>query len=58
MAILIGILLYVVCVLFFCALTRANAREETESLVVPKRAEGRYEPAPAGGAVHAREAQL
>ena len=57
MTILIGILLYSVCVMFFCALTRANGRDETETLIAPKREE-RFEPAPARGTVHAREIQL
>ena len=64
--ILFGILLYGLCVLFFCALTRANGPEDAEPPLhqtlnqTPHqtRAEERFEPVPARGAVHAREARL
>jgi hypothetical protein len=65
--ILLGILLYGLLVLFFCALTRANGPEEEANLhqtlqtlqtLQPTRAEERFEPVSARGAVHAREVHL
>ena len=56
MSILLGILLYGFCVLFFCALTRANGVDDPEPFAKPKRAEERFEPVSARGAVHAPEA--
>ena len=56
MSILLGILLYVLCVLFFCALTRANGADEPDSVAKPRHAEERFEPKPAHGAVRAPEA--
>jgi hypothetical protein len=56
--ILLGILLYGLLVLFFCALTRANGPEEETNLhptLHQTRAEESYEPVSARGAVHARE---
>jgi hypothetical protein len=58
MTILIGILLYGFCVLFFCALTRANGSDDAEAAFHPHRAEERFEPVSARGAVHAPEARL
>ena len=61
-AILLGILLYGLLVLFFCALTRANGQDDMEpslhQTLHPTRAEERYEPVPARGTVHARELHL
>ena len=64
--IVFGIVLYGLCVLFFCALTRANGPEDAEPTLhqTPHqtqhqtRAEERFEPVPARGAVHARELRL
>ena len=58
MSILFGILLYGLCVLFFCALTRANGIDDAETFVSPKRIEERFEPVSARGVVHAPEARL
>jgi hypothetical protein len=64
MAILLGILLYFLCVSFFCALTRANGQDDAEQptslhpALHQARAEEHYEPVSARGAVHAREARL
>jgi len=56
MSILIGILLYTLCVLFFCALTRANGVDDLEPFANPKRANERFEPVSARGAMRAPEA--
>jgi hypothetical protein len=56
MSILLGILLYVLGVLFFCALTRANGADEPDTVAKARRAEESFEPQPARGAVRAPEA--
>jgi hypothetical protein len=58
MSILLGILLYAFCVLFFCALTRANGVEDAEPFAQPKRAEAPFEPVTAPGVVHELEMHL
>jgi hypothetical protein len=58
MIILLGILLYGLCILFFCALTRANRVDDTEPLIGPRRVDERFEPVSARSAVHAPEARL
>ena len=58
MSILLGILLYGFCVLFFCALTRANGVEDADPFAQPKRAEERFEPVTAPGVAHELEAHL
>jgi hypothetical protein len=58
MSILLGILLYGFCVLFFCALTRANGVEDAEPFAQPGRAEERFEPVTSRGVAHELEANL
>jgi hypothetical protein len=58
MSILLGILLYGFCVLFFCALTRANGVEDAEPFAQPFRAEERFEPVTAPGVAPELEAHL
>ena len=57
MSILLGVLLYGICVLYFCALTRANGVEDAEPFA-PKRAEERFERVTASGMGHELEAHL
>ena len=56
--ILLGILLYGFCILFFCALTRANGPDDAEPIIQLRRAEERYEPVSARAEMHAEEARL
>jgi hypothetical protein len=56
MSILLGILIYFLCVLFFCALTRANGADEPDALTKPRRADERFEAEPARVVVRAPEA--
>ena len=58
MSVLLGILLYGVCVLYFCALTRANGVEDAEPFAQPKRSEEQFEPVTASGLGHELEAHL
>ena len=57
MSIPLGILLYALCIVFFCTLTRANGVDDPEPLASPKRAADRFEPMSARGSVRAPEAQ-
>jgi hypothetical protein len=56
MSIQLGIVLYAVCIVFFCTLTRANGVDDPVPSASPKRADERFEPVSARGAVRAPEA--
>jgi hypothetical protein len=57
MSFLIGFLVYVFGVLFFCALTRANGPDPDEAGALPRRIEERFGPAPRRSGLPAPEAR-
>jgi hypothetical protein len=56
MSILLGILGYALCILFFCALTRANGVDDPEPFAKPRHANERFEPVSTRRAARAPEA--
>jgi hypothetical protein len=58
MSILIGVLLYALCIAWLCALTGANRLDETERSPMLRRSEEEPEVVPAASAVSASEAHI